>query len=103
MSIIGEIANRLTAEDILCQCAEECAELAHAALKLRRAMAGTTPVTPYQAIALVNEEAADVLNMIDALKAIGAADQESMERIRAYKAQRWYRRVFEMDEDETEE
>ena len=54
VSIISEIAGRLTAEEILCQCAEECAELAQAVLKLRRAMAGTTPVTPYRAIASVN-------------------------------------------------
>lgn len=40
MSIISEIAGKLPADEILCQCAEECAELAQAALKLRRAMAG---------------------------------------------------------------
>lgn len=94
MSIISEIAGRLPAEEILCQCAEECAELAQAVLKLRRAMAGTTPVTPYQALASVNEEAADVLNMLDALRAIRATDAESVANIRAYKASRWHARVF---------
>ena len=90
MSIISEIAGRLTAEEILCQCAEECAELAQAVLKLRRA----TPVTPYQAIACVNEEVADVLNLLDALRAIGATNEESVDSIRAYKARRWHARVF---------
>lgn len=94
MSIISEIAGRLTAEEILCQCAEECSELAQAVLKLRRAMAGTTPVTPYQAIASVNEETADVLILLDALRAIGATDAESVDSIRAYKARRWHARVF---------
>ena len=94
MSIISEIAGRLPAEEILCQCAEECAELSQAVLKLRRAMAGTTPVTPYRAIASVNEEAADVLNLLDALRAIGATNAESVDGIRAYKARRWHARVF---------
>ena len=104
MSIISEIAGRLPAEEILCQCAEECAELAQAVLKLRRAMAGTTPVTPYRAIASVNEEAADVLNMLDALRAIGATNEESVDGIRAYKARRWHARVFgeELPEEEEE-
>lgn len=105
MSIISEIAGKLTADEILCQCAEECTELAQAALKLRRAMAGTTPVTPYQAIACVNEEAADVLNLLDALRAIGAMDPDCVDSIRAYKARRWHARVFgeALPEDEEEE
>ena len=40
-NVIGDIryiASRLSREDILCQLAEEAAELAQAALKLRRAM-----------------------------------------------------------------
>ena len=94
MSIISEIAGKLTADEILCQCAEECAELAQAVLKLRRAMAGTTPVTPYRAIASVNEEAADVLNLLDALRTIGATDPDCVDGIRAYKARRWHARVF---------
>ena len=53
-----------------------------------------TPVTPYQAIAYVNEEAADVLNLLDALRAIGAKDPDCVDGIRAYKARRWHARVF---------
>ena len=104
MSIISEIAGKLSAEEILCQCAEECAELSQAALKLRRAMAGMTPVTPYQAIASVNEEAADVLNLLDALRAIGAMDPDCVDGIRVYKARRWHARVFgeALPEDEEE-
>ena len=47
MTDLEYIAENLSDEDILCQIAEEAAELAQAALKLRRAMTGTnpTPVT----------------------------------------------------------
>ena len=43
MTNLEYIAANLSAEDILCQIAEEAAELAKAALKLRRAMTQTNP------------------------------------------------------------
>ena len=43
MTDLEYIAANLSDEDILCQIAEEAAELAKAALKLRRAMAQTNP------------------------------------------------------------
>ena len=43
MTDIEYIAENLSEEDILCQIAEEAAELAKAALKLRRAMTQTNP------------------------------------------------------------
>ena len=57
------IADNLSDEDILCQIAEEAAELAQAALKLRRVITGTspTPVTQEEAIDNLIEEYADTV------------------------------------------
>ena len=56
------IAANLSDEDILCQIAEEAAELAQAALKLRRAITGTNPTPASEDEALHNlyEEIIDV-------------------------------------------
>ena len=61
------IAKQLGPEEILCQCAEECSELAQAVLKMRRVLVGTTPLTQSEARVLINEEVADVLNCVEAL------------------------------------
>lgn len=60
---INEIRKTVSTEDLLCQLAEECAELAQAALKLRRtmSMSNPTPVTHSEAVEVLLEEAADVL------------------------------------------
>lgn len=57
------IAANLSDEDILCQIAEEAAELAQAALKLRRAITQTnpTPVTVEQAADNLIEEYGDTV------------------------------------------
>lgn len=62
MSDIEYIASKLSREELLCQLAEEAAELAQAALKLRRAITGTnpTPVDCYGACGKLLEEIADV-------------------------------------------
>lgn len=62
MTDIEYIASRLSREDILCQLAEEAAELSQAALKLRRAITGTnpTPVSKSKATDDLFEELADV-------------------------------------------
>lgn len=63
MTDLEYIAASLSEEDILCQIAEEAAELAQAALKLRRAITGTnpTPVTQEEAIDNLIEEYADTI------------------------------------------
>lgn len=68
MTDIEYIASRLSREDILCQLAEEAAELAQAALKLRRAIAGTnpTPVSVDGANHTLNEEIVDVAVAVEA-------------------------------------
>lgn len=65
-NIIGDIryiASRLSQEDILCQLAEEAAELSQAALKLRRAITGTnpTPIPEEAAIDNLFTELTDVM------------------------------------------
>ena len=57
MTSIEYIAENLSDEDILCQIAEEAAELAQAALKLRRAITQTnpTPVTIEKAVDEISE------------------------------------------------
>lgn len=63
MNAEKEIRSRLSRTEILAQLAEECSELAQAALKLRRAIRGDnpTPITVDEAEAKVTEEVADVL------------------------------------------
>ena len=57
-----KIRGFLNDDEILCQLAEEAAELSQAALKLRRALTGTnpTPVTAEKALEGLCEEMADV-------------------------------------------
>ena len=57
------ITSRVTRGDMLAQLAEECCELAQAALKLRRTFDGAspTPVTQDEADREFREEIADVL------------------------------------------
>lgn len=63
MNNLEYIAANLSEEDVLCQIAEEAAELTQAALKLRRAITGTnpTPVTMEEAIDSLIEEYGDVV------------------------------------------
>lgn len=62
MTDMEYIVQKLGREDILCQLAEEAAELAQAALKLRRAITGTnpTPVSADCAKHALNEEIVDI-------------------------------------------
>ena len=63
MTDLEYIAENLSDEDILCQIAEEAAELAQAALKLRRAITQTnpTPVTKEKAADNLIEEYGDTV------------------------------------------
>ena len=88
---LRRIAEQLGPEEILCQCAEECSELAQAVLKMRRALVGTTPLTQGEARALINEEVADVLNCVEALEAISIVDRVHVSRILAEKMELWDR------------
>ena len=67
MTDIEYIAANLSDEDILCQLAEEAAELAQAALKLRRAITQTnpTPVSDEEAVDSIIEEYADTIGAFE--------------------------------------
>ena len=93
------IKTRVTRGDMLAQLAEECCELAQAALKLRRTFEGTspTPVTQDEAEREFREEIADVLLTMRyaaglEIIVMNAAD---IDGISARKQARWARRLSE--------
>lgn len=81
--------------EMLSQLAEECCELGHAALKLRRVLDGKnpTPKTEAEARADLIEEAADVYNVLGFLVDV----ESTMEacRIIQRKRERWLDRLEE--------
>jgi len=96
------IATNTSFEDLLCQIAEEAAELSQAALKLRRAMKGATPVPQDEARKHLDEEMADtvVSGMIFLLKEdldeTNTTDHfDILEKIVVEKTNRWYKRMTE--------
>lgn len=100
MTNLEYIAENLSNEDILCQIAEEAAELAQAALKLRRAITGTnpTPVTVGEAVENLIEEYGDtVVAMTAYYMKYGAIDGKVAEIIEQDnpKFNRWAQRIKE--------
>ncbi|MCD8190415.1 MAG: hypothetical protein LUD78_09400 [Clostridiales bacterium] len=87
------IKDYLPETEILAQLAEEAAELAQAALKLRRALDGTnpTPVTEGEARTNLLEEYADVCNCMFYLTS--SADFETIARYQREKILRWLARL----------
>ena len=100
MTDLEYIAENLPEEDILCQIAEEAAELAQAALKLRRAITQTnpTPVTVEQAADNLVEEYGDtVVAMTAYFMKHGMIDRkvrDILEQINP-KYSRWAQRIKE--------
>ena len=106
---IEYIASRLSREDILCQLAEEASELTQAALKLRRAIAGTnpTPVSVDGANHTLNEEIVDVAVAVEAwfksviigIDEIGTDDIKSaLGTFADIKIARWAQRLKEQED-----
>ena len=102
MTDLEYIAENLSEEDILCQIAEEAAELAQAALKLRRAITQTnpTPVSDEEAVDSIIEEYADTIGAFeiwaakcggDGVRLVGADIGEIIDK----KYSRWARRIKE--------
>ena len=84
---------RSAGEDyMLRQLAEECAELAQAALKLVRARNGETPMGEAEAMARLIEEMADVSIMWDWAYWCMMSDQENR-RVETVKTEKAYRMV----------
>ena len=89
------VYNTIGAPEALTQLAEEAAELAQAALKLRRALVKTNP-TPQgvgKAMANLYEEIADVQNCLSVIDARGQLDKGDIERLREAKMTRWITRL----------
>lgn len=100
MTDLEYIAENLSDEDILCQIAEEAAELAQAALKVRRALTGTNPtlVGVLEAQNNLIEEYGDVLGAFlvlaikyDSVNDINTAVNANIDT----KYQRWAQRIKE--------
>lgn len=89
------IVSHVTRGDMLAQLAEECSELAQAALKLRRTFEGTspTPTSKETAEANLREEIADV--MLTALYSIGISEETIKEIMDIMDAKeiRWAQRL----------
>jgi hypothetical protein len=110
MTDIEYIAQKLSREDILCQLAEEAAELAQAALKLRRAITGTnpTPVSVDDADHALNEEIVDIAVATEAWfeSEVGGIDGVETDDIISalgtfadIKIARWAQRLKEKEDD----
>ena len=97
-TLLLTIRQETSTEDILSQLAEEAAELAAAASKMARITKGTNPsTTSYgEALANLNEEAADVLTCMRVLGWL--SDTESVrdgiiQGTIKYKTRRWAQRI----------
>ena len=102
MTDLEYIAANLSDEDILCQIAEEAAELAKAVLKLRRVITETnpTPVSDEEAVDSIIEEYADTIGAFevwaakcggDGVRIVGADIAEIIDK----KYSRWAQRIKE--------
>ncbi len=91
------VTDFLKQDEILCQLAEEGAELAQAALKLRRVITGVnpTPKTYRAAVKDLNEEIADVLLCLEQLCEM---DNDMIRDIRNKKLARWLTRLMEAND-----
>lgn len=88
---LNKIMGRLSTTETLAQTAEESAELAQAALKLRRAIDGSnpTPKSVHEATDAFNEELADVL-----LAAyVAGYDEDAVAKNIKRKIKRWIERL----------
>lgn len=90
---IEKIRKMLTEDELLCQLAEEAAELSQAALKLRRALTGVnpTPVSYPDAREKLLEEYGDVLNSVEAI--ITPTENAYAVDLRMQKRKRWVKRL----------
>lgn len=91
------IMSRLPRAELLTQLAEEAAELAQAALKLRRTLsaANPTPVTQERALESLLEELADVQNSALLVRSGFRIQQAKVDVVAGGKMQRWADRLIE--------
>lgn len=99
--MLDEILDKLGQGEILCQLAEEAAELSKAALKYRRALGCTenvTPVTAKEAYKNLIEEIADVRLCLLVLGLDAGLPAVEASRVMNVKAERWHKRLFRSSE-----
>ena len=103
MNTIDTIRAALPEDELLCQLAEEAAELAQAALKLRRCITGTnpTPTPTMKAEANLIEELADVRLVAEVLDR-GTKVANQIDSIAASKLGRWAKRLEDANHDHRE-
>ena len=96
MNTIDTIRAALPEDELLAQLAEEAAELAHAALKLRRcgSKINPTPIMPLEAEANLIEELADVKLCAEVLDR-GTKIANQIDGIAESKLGRWAKRLEE--------
>lgn len=103
MDRMDEIIKKHGREYMLCQLAEECCELAQAALKLVRVWEKKTPMREYEAREHLIEELADVQVMAGAVfgHMLETHEQESVLEVAESKKSRMFARMLdgEMEED----
>ena len=97
--IFEAISGKYGKEYMLRQIAEECSELAQAALKYIRADLKETPMRIDEAIEHLTEEIADVRLMIDAVSAtvLSDRDMDDVQAIKERKLDRWETRMIDGD------
>ena len=95
MSYLDVVRAKLTDQELLAQLAEEAAELAQAALKMRRVMDGAnpTPVTFQEAHDNILEEICDVETCVAALLYNTPTAVKVRADLRAKKLERWAERL----------
>lgn len=90
------ITEKLTPSEVLAQLAEEAAELAQAALKLRRVICpdNPTPIKLTEAVEALNEEIADVYLCVEVLASAGwGVDALTIAKTMDLKLNRWAERL----------
>lgn len=90
---VKEISEALSQNEILCQLAEECSELAQAALKMVRSNNGKAYKSREKCIDNLAEELEDVKICIDVLECKGVLSKQ--DQYREAKVTRWHRREVE--------
>ena len=97
MTPIDTVREYLDQDELLAQLAEEAAELAQAALELRRAYTGInpTPVTRRAAYNALLEELADVYACIHAMRLDDCETLSMVQRAAIEKMARWAARLEE--------
>ena len=102
MMDLNRIRQLMPREELLAQLAEECDELGHAALKLRRAITGKnpTPVTEDEATEMILEETADLELCLMVLEYDRPLPAGKIKMYIERKADRWLRRLEENRKEE---